>query len=204
MMWRFFFPALFLVLQVGGPLHPSGAEVDIDYPEKRHLRNKVGSDGAGLCVFTSVEMAADWANETSLLGFRDWMTRRPGGGYPEKLDRMIAEICRERGVAAPKYIQFTDGDINIVAEAVKNGHMVAVTYGLSPTGRYGGGIIYHMVNCVAARVGPEKLWAILDNNFPGTIEWMTERQFERAYNATGSPGWCVVLLRPGPPPVPKN
>lgn len=187
---------------VGGPRHPNGAEVDVDLPANRHLRNKEGRDRAGLCVFTSIDMAADWANETALIGFRDWMTKYPGGGWPEKVDKMVAAICAERGVPVPPYLQFTDGDINIVAEAVNKGYMVSVTYGRSPTGRYGGKLIYHMVNCVAARAGSAKLWAILDNNYPGTIEWMTEAEFSRAYSAGGT-GWCVVLLKPGPPPPPR-
>jgi len=56
---------------------------------------------------------------------------------------------------------------------------------------------------VAARAGGQRLWAILDNNYPGTIEWMTEDQFRRAYTGLGG-GWAVILLAPGPPPPPWN
>jgi hypothetical protein len=60
-----------------------------------------------------------------------------------------------------------------------------------------------MVNCVDARAGPARRWAILDNNYPGTIEWMTEDQFRATYTGLGG-GWTVILLKPGPPPVPRN
>ena len=69
---------------VGGPVHPDGTEVDCDLPAERHLQARGGSDGAGLCVFTSIAMAADWCSEPPLVDFRDWMRRRPGGGYPGK------------------------------------------------------------------------------------------------------------------------
>lgn len=189
--------------QVGGPTHGSGAEVDCDLPAERHLKNKGGSDGAGLCVFTSIDMASDWHSEPVLQGFRDWMTKYPGGGYPSKVSEMIRRISTERGLPEPKYIQLQGSDLEVLAAAVQRGHMACVTYGISPTGRYNGQTIAHMVNCVAARAGSQKLWAILDNNYPGTIEWMTESQFARAYTTNGG-GWSVILLKQGPPPVPRG
>ncbi len=188
---------------VGGPVHPDGSEVHCDLPIDRHQRNAGGSDGAGLCVFTSIGMAADWCSEPGLIDFRDWMRSRPGGGYPAKVTAMIRALCRERQVAEPKYFQLQGGDLDVLAKAVQQGHLACVTYSLSPTGRYGGRPIAHMVNCVAARAGPQQLWAIVDNNHPGTIEWMTQEQFHQSYTHIGG-GWSVILLKEGPPPVPWN
>jgi hypothetical protein len=188
---------------VGGPIHPDGTEVDCDLPVERHQKNLGGSDGAGLCVFTSLGMAADWCSEAALVDFRDWMRRHPGGGYPEKVTRMIRQLCQERGVPEPRYLQLQGDDVETLAKAVRQGHLACVTYSRSPTGRYGGQRIAHMVNCVAARAGPNKHWAILDNNYPGSIEWMSEAEFRASYTGLGG-GWAVVLLREGPPPVPRN
>ncbi len=188
---------------VGGPIHPDGSEVQIDLPRERHQGNRAGVDGAGLCVFTSIAMAADWAHELALVDFAEYMTRYPGGGYPQKVTECITRRCRELNQPEPPYLQIQGNDLELIALAVERGHMACVTYGLSPTGRYNGRRIAHMVNVVAARAGPERHWAILDNNFPGSIEWMSEAAFHQAYTALGE-GWAVILLAPGPPPCPFN
>ncbi|HMP03578.1 MAG TPA: hypothetical protein PKC45_13860 [Gemmatales bacterium] len=188
---------------VGGPRHPDGTEVDADLPADRHQRNAAGRDGAGLCVFTAIGMAADWAHERHLVDFRDYMRQHPGGGYPEKVTTFIRRLCAERGQPEPLYLQVQGHELELLAEAVAGGHLPCVTYGQSPTGRYQGQPIAHMVNLVAARAGTQRLWAILDNNFPGTIEWMTEAEFHRAYTRLGT-GWAVILLGAGPPPIPWN
>lgn len=188
---------------VGGPTHPSGAEVDLDLPAERHQANMGGSDGAGLCVFTAIGMAADWAHLPGLVDFRDYMTRHPGGGYPEKVDRFLRRLCQERGLPEPAYLQIETKGLDLLAAAVRQGRMPAVTYTHSPTGRYGGRRIAHMVNLVAARAGARRLWAVLDNNYPGSLEWMTEAEFHACFSGLGQ-GWAVILLEPGPPPPPWN
>ena len=189
--------------QVGGPVHSDGSEVHLDLPQDRHQKNRAGSDGAGLCVFTSIGMAADWAHELTLVDFATYMSRFPGGGYPAKVTEFIQRRCRELQQPEPLYLQYQGNDLEMVALAVQTGHMACVTYGWSPTGRYGGRNIAHMVNVVAARVGAARHWAILDNNYPGTIEWMSEADLRRSFTAMGE-GWAVILLAPGPPPCPWN
>lgn len=186
-----------------GVLSP-GVEVDCDLPNFRHMKNVGGRDGAGLCVFTSIEHLLDWHHMTKHLGFRKFMQGELGGGWPEKVTKMLRKYCEDKHIDMPDILQVTNGNIDLLAEAVQSGHMAGVTYCKSPTGRYDGATIAHMVNCVAARVGPEKLWAILDNNYPGTIEWMDEATFKRIWNGNGG-GWFIVLLnQPDPPPVPRN
>lgn len=189
--------------QVGGPTHPDGTEADLDLPAERHQRNQAGRDGRGLCVFASLGMAADWAHVTPLVDFAGYMTRHEGGGYPEKVAEFIRRLCRERGAPEPAYLQIQANDLELLAQAVRSGRMPAVTYSRSPTGRYGGARIAHMVNLVAARAGGARLWAVLDNNFPGTLEWMSEREFAASYSGLGE-GWAVILLEPGSPPPPRN
>lgn len=182
---------------VGGPTSPSGVEATIDLPNHKHLINKVGTNRLGLCVFTSVEMSAEWCGESALVGFRDWMTEHPGGGDPDKLARKITEICKQRGVPEPLYIQYEGNNPEIIELALKNGLFPAVTYGYSP--RYGQEIA-HMVNAVHLDA---KIGGILDNNYPGTIEWMSRDEFVRRWTLGGG-GWAAVLLSPGPPPAPMN
>ncbi len=189
---------------VGGPRNADGTELQCDLPGDQHLKNCGGSDGSGLCVFTSISHSARWQNVEVLKDFRDWMRRHPGGGYPQKVDRMIAEVCRERGVPKPDYVQAEGSDLEILKAACKGGRMPGVTYSFSPTGRYGGARISHMVSLPHA---DDRWFVVLDNNYPGsaghedTYEWLSPQEFHKTYTGGGG-GWCVILLAPCPPPPP--
>lgn len=188
--------------KVGGNVGPDGTEILCDLPGSQHLQNKGGSDGAGLCVFTSVDHAARWQNVPALVGFRDYMTRYPGGGWPEKLAKYITKICKERGVPEPKYVQIENSrDLEILRLASKTGRFISITYERSPTGRYSGQRIAHMVNVSHA---DPKWIVVLDNNYPGPerYEWMSPDEFLRVCNPGGF--WAVILLDPAPPPPPRN
>jgi hypothetical protein len=185
--------------KVGGDTAPDGTAVQIDLPADKQMHNVGGSDGAGLCVFTSINHAAIWQNVVVLKDFQKWMRSKPGGGYPDKVDRMISQKCKEARVEAPQFIQVEGSDLEVIKLACATGRMPCVTYGFSPSGRYGGQRISHMVNCVHA---DGKNYAVLDNNFPEELEWLSEQEFSRAYSFDG--GWTIVLLNPGPPPPPRN
>jgi hypothetical protein len=172
----------------------AGRRAIVDLPTDQHIKNVGGSDGAGLCVFTSVEHAARWQNVPALDGFQRWMTRRPGGGWPEKLDDMIAAYTKEKGVKVPPYIQHTGGDAAFLELALKTDRMPCVTY----AGRddFYRGRIAHMVNL--AHLDSESA-AIIDNNRPGVWVWMTRAEFLARWRDMQG-GWAVVLLAPPPPP----
>ncbi len=195
------------------PVAPDGTNATIDLPAARHVRN-VGSrvDGLGLCVFTSVQQAADWHNVPQLLGFQRWMVKRPGGGHPEKLDRELAAYCASQGRPTPAYVQHVGGDEAFLDLAVKTGRMASITYA-GADGFYPGAVL-HMVNL--AHLDAER-GAVIDNNRPGQWVWMTRRQLLnrwRGLTDAGTPmvvrdgaqvfavggGWAVVLLAPPPPP----
>jgi hypothetical protein len=190
--------------QIGGKTSPDGKEeILCDLPGSEHLKNTGGmgrggpGTGAGLCVFTSIEHAGRYQNEPGLIGLQKKMTNEPGGGYPDKVDAMLAKY-------APKvvYVQYTGKDVSLLKLAMKTSRMVSVTYGYSP--RYGGPIA-HMVNLVHLT---DKWAAVLDNNFPGenAYEWMPPDEFYRRWTAGSQDrsGWCVILLNPPPPPFPHN
>lgn len=196
------------------PVAEDGTPVQIDLPKSLHLRNKGGSDsprgpgyGSGLCVFTSLNHSAYWQNIWILQDFRDWMTHFPGGGYPAKVDSMIARLCKDRHAAKPKYLQSETNNLDILRLAIKTGRMPCITYYHSPTGRYGGSRISHMVNLVSAGTGKgpdgKGWWTVLDNNYPGSYEWMSEAEFLRTASG-GNKIWSVIFLSPTPPPVPVN
>jgi len=173
---------------------PSSAGLACDLPLDQAIRNTVGTDNRGLCVFTSVEVAARWQNVRALDGFQKWMTGRAGGGWPEKLDRELAEFAREKRVTLPKYIQHTGGDVEFLELAIRTRRMPAVTYsGRDDLYRFS---IAHMVNL--AHLDREAA-AILDNNRPGVAVWMTRAEMLERWD-----GWAVVLLSAPPPPAPPT
>src|SRR5438093_7986957 len=195
-----FVPLLVLLLaadvsatpQLGGPIAPDGrTRVQIDFPLALRSANSVGRDGYGLCVFTSVMHAARWQKEGPLEDFQALMRRELGGGWPEKLDRMIAKYAP--GV---DYFQYEGRDPTVLKLALAGQRLPSVTYnGRDP--HYRGGIS-HMVNLVHF----DEHWAcILDNNFVGEndLVWMTPSEFLERWRGRGS-GWAVILLREPPDP----
>lgn len=187
-------------ITVGGPVGPGGTEVTCDLPLSLRTRNVGGSDGAGLCVFTSIGHAARWQSEPVLKDFQQWMRSKPGGGYPDKVDTMIARLSKEKGQEV-RYLQYEGHDpLPIIEAALKTGRLPSITYnGRDPHYR---GTIAHMVNCVYldANVG-----AILDNNFVGENElvWLSRDEL-RSRCTGGANGWVVVLLDEAPAPIPSN
>ncbi len=202
--------------QVGGRVSPDGKEeITIDLPGTEHLHNTGGlgprgpGSGAGLCVWTSINHAGLWANEEQLFDLQKKMTQREGGGWPEKVDKVLPELAP--GVP---YMQYTGTDPAVIKLALRTGRMPCVTYGYSP--RYVGprnpaGRISHMVNCVHL----SDRWAcVLDSNFvpetpqqkddPKTYEWMAPAEFQARWTAGDGTGWVVVPLHVGPPPIPVN
>lgn len=188
---------------VGGPKHADGTELACDLPGELHRKN-TSSKGLGNCVFTSIHHSALWQNVPALQEFPKWLIEKgvPGGGYPSKVADLIPKICKDKGYPVPDFIQVESNDLEILKRACKSGRMPGVTYAVSPTGRYGGGRIAHMVSLVHA---DDKHFVVLDNNYIGAdkYEWMTPQEFLKAYSG-GRQGWAVVLLAPPPPPPPRN
>jgi hypothetical protein len=112
---------------------------------------------------------------------------------------MLARLCQERGVEVPAYLNVEAAPVELIDRALAAGHMVCCTYSRSPSGRYGGAPIAHMLNVVHGANGH---YGILDNNFPGVdkVEWLSAAEFRSV-----RPAWVVIFpTRPGPPPPPLN
>jgi hypothetical protein len=187
-----------------GPFRAGANELDgeaitCDLPPSEHLKNSVGRDGLGLCVFTSIDHAAHWSNEPALIGFRDFMTKQPGGGWPEKVDEYIPRMAASKGIPTPAYVQHTGGDAEFLRLTLKTCRYVCVTYNGRDNTFYRG-TIAHMVNLVHL----SDKWAVIhDSNFPGQWLWMSPTDFLDRWRGSGG-GWAIALLKAGPPPIPVN
>lgn len=190
-------------ISLGGKIAPDNkTEVQIDFPLSEHITN-IGSkvDGAGMCVMSSIEMAARWSNMEKLRGLRDWCAQEPGGGYPEKVDRQLDKYAKKvLNSEKPDYIQYEGKDSQILRTALETGRFPAVTYSGRDRVRYSGSIA-HMV-CLAHL--DDKWAAIWDNNGkPGELIWMTPQEFMTRWT-DGSSGWAFIWISPPPPPLPRR
>jgi len=186
---------------VNGRAH-AGEELTSDLPASEHLRN-IGSavDQRGMCVMTSIEMAARWQGLESMRGLRDWCAKEAGGAYPAKVDRQLKAFCASRGMPVPAYLQYEGRSVTTLLELCeRTGRMACITYGYSP--RYGG-TIAHMICC--PKFGG-RLAVCLDSNFPGEsgYEWMSRDELVRRVTYPTGSGWLFVWLAPPPPPPPHN
>jgi hypothetical protein len=190
---------------VGGKEAPNGTEIQIDLPGKEHRKN-ISSQGQGCCTQTSMHHSAVYQNVPVLMEFHEWVKKKglPGGSYPSEMKKRIAMIAKDRGLPEPNYIQVEGGRelLDVLKAACASGRMPGVTYSRSPTKRYGGGQISHMVSLVHL---DDTHAAILDNNYPGDsqYEWMSVDEFVATFTG-GRAGWAVILLDSGPPPLPWN
>jgi hypothetical protein len=189
--------------KVGGTVSPDGAEaLQIQLPGRFHLRNRGGSDGAGLCVFASMRHTGVWQSDPAFTAIFEWMFTHPGGGTPPKVDAVLKRLCQEKGYPMPDYFHVEGWDPEILKLACANNLLPGVTYSRSPTGRYGGQRIAHMVSLPHFT----DRWAVvLDNNHPGenAYEWMSPEDFHRVCNP-GDSLWVIILVKKGPPAPPKN
>lgn len=182
---------------VGGEESREGVPLAVRVPGEWHVKNRGGSDGAGLCVYASCRHTGLVQSDPVFSGMFEWMFTRPGGSYPAKLAKSIQDYAKEKGLTPPKVLQVEHADFDLLKKACASGRLPGVTYSRSPTGRYGGARIAHMVSLPHC---DGVLCAVLDNNYPGSYEWMTAEEARKA----GVLEWCVILLEKGAPPVPQN
>lgn len=191
--------------KVAGPAY-DGCEVTCDLPAHQQFKN-IGSklDGAGMCVFSSIEMAALYQGLEQMRGYRDWWASvSRGGGWPQQVDKSLNAWWKHKNIKPIPYLQYEGKDPEAMLRLIdKTGRMAAITYGWSP--RYGQQIA-HMVNCT----GFNKYGIVLDNNFvskqsgngwdENIYEWMSPQELVRRAKLTGGSAWIFVWLTPPPPP----
>lgn len=187
-----------------------GEPLAADFPASDWIKN-IGShrDGAGMCVMSSIEMAARWSGLEDYRGLRDWCASEPGGGYPGKVDDQLKRFAAAKGFAGAPYYQMEGKPAEVAATlewASRNGLMAAMTYGYSP--RYGSRTIAHMTACPKF---DGRFAVCMDNNAIGGVEppdrlfeWMERDELVRRCCYPSGTGWVFVWLGPPPPPLPKN
>lgn len=189
-------------IQLGDTHPPDGSKVQIDFPLERDMRN-IGSkvDGAGMCVTTSSEMAADWSGLVELKGFRDWCAKEPGGCYMEKFDSQLKRFCKQKGIEIPNYLFYMGKDPEILKTALASGRMPAISYSGQDGVQYRGPIAH----CVDAIHYKGDWVGVYDNNYdPRKRIWLPEGEFLTRWAPGRSLGWVIVWLDPPPPPALQN
>ena len=187
---------------INGLTH-QGYDITADLPGSQQIRN-IGSkrDGAGMCVFSAIEMAALHCGLEEMRGWRNWCAANyKGGGWPAKVDKCLADWFHAKQLAPIGYVQYQGRDPAKILDLIdKTGRMGCMTYGYSP--RYGGPI-QHMTNCVMFR---EKYAVVLDNNFPGEdrYEWMERKELVRRTIYPNASAWVFCWTPAAPPPSPRN
>lgn len=174
---------------MGGLSSPDGKTQSVLYGYDGSWPKNIASGGLGCCVFRALSYAARLQAVPALTGLPEKMVRDrvPGGGYPDKVDQLIARY----GDGA-HYFQDTDKDFDILELLIRSQRLPCVDYnGHDPHYRQA---IAHCVNVCAYDKANDWV-AILDNNYPGNdqIVWMGREQFARRWG-----GWLYGLLAATP------
>ena len=193
--------------KVAGPVM-DGHEITCDLAPAQQFAN-TGSrlDGAGLCVFTSMEMAARYQGLEQMRGFRNFVAEHfTGGGWPDRTDKVLQAWWKFKGIEPVLYYQYEGRDPEPVMEVLdRTRRMACITYGWSP--RYGQPIA-HMV-CAPRFNGDYGV--VLDNNFvatkeadgsynEGVFEWMPKAELIRRMKLGTGSAWVFAWMPPPPPP----
>lgn len=166
---------------------PEGTVVTLD--RGSHIENSEGSDGGGLCVPTSVVVAARWQGIKEAEGFLDYCRHRPGGSTPLQLARDLKAYAAKSHVTLPPFLQHTGGDVKFLEEMLKAGKCVGITY-CGNDGFYKS-TINHMVDLAGLT---ETTGVIIDSNRPHFWVSMTRSQLIARWQGKRDDGRPALLL----------
>lgn len=177
----------------------SGNDVMVDLTTLGYVKKNIASriNGAGCCVFASQDASFRSQYATEMDGYLEWVgSNLPGGGYPSRVSEYMDAFCRKHNIAVPDYTQIVgDDSIQAIRDALEDGRSPAVTYSGDPS--FYGGPVPHMVNCVYL---DDQRAAVVDNNRPGEVEWMSRETFIKRHRHFDR-GWAIVYH--GKPQVPR-
>jgi hypothetical protein len=166
-----------------------GVHASAPIPPELHIRNEGGSDGAGLCVISSILANGAYQGVPGLDRLKDstlWRTAksRPGGYYPGKLEALLKQV-----LPGERWFSWEGPTPELVAEYSKRGYPVAATMNTGEL--YNWQSIHHMISIAHL----DDSWAcVVDNNDPGKYHWMTAAEYARRF-PDGGQGWGFVWLR---------
>ncbi len=168
------------------PFDPySGREVQCELPRDRHVRNILGKNGTGCCVWASGQMMSDWHD---FKPFAAILSDRLGGAT----NRDVEAAFKRKAPGFRDYVQAQGKDsIELIDWCAKTGRIACVTWGAS-----------HMV--IQVHLDPEGMQepraAVIDNNQPGKWIWMPRAEYIAKHKQGGA--WSYALITPPPPPIP--
>ena len=155
-----------------------------------HIKNEGGSDGSGLCVIASILVNGRYQGVPGLQGGKDselWKTAksRPGGYYPEKLEKLLREVLPEE-----KWTSISTDDPTVLDTLSRKGLPIGAT--MNTGALYNYQTIHHMISLAEYRTGG--LACVIDNNDPGVYHWMPAEEFARRW-IDGGEGWAFAWSR---------
>lgn len=193
---------------VDQPVH-QGTRASAPVPPEMHVRNEGGSDGAGLCVLSSIiangmyqgvpGLAASGAGTSNVKDRHGKVADAPGkgsalweygkrhrGGYsPPKLERAVNET-----MPGEKWASYYGPDSGVLDKLSRQGYPIGAT--MNTGAKYGYRKIAHMVSLLHYRNGGAA--CVTDNNFPGEYSWMPASEFDRRWK-DGGQGWAWIWTR---------
>ena len=168
-----------------------GVTASAPIPPDLHVQNEGGSNGAGLCVISSVLCNGQYQGVPGLVGegkgSKLWITakRRPGGYYPDKLAKLVEET-----VPGETYASYNDTDPALLDKLSRAGYPIGAT--MNTGAMYGYRPIHHMISLIHFRQGGTA--CVVDNNDPGKYHWMPAAEFQRRW-IDGGTGWAWIWTR---------
>ena len=163
-----------------------GVPANAPLPAEMHLRNTVGTDGAGLCVPSSLTINGRYQAVPGIESILELARQRPGGYSPDKLAALLRETVPDE-----KYASYVGTDPSVLAKLSAEGYPIGAT--MNTGALYGYRPIHHMISL--AHFDPKaNLACVVDNNQPGVFNWMRASEFGRRW-IDGGTGWAFVWLR---------
>lgn len=169
-----------------------GVTANAPIPPENHILNEGGSDGAGLCVISSILANGRYQEVPELEAGKAsdlWRAAKaqPGGYYPGKLEKLLNRVLPEE-----KWFSWEGDGTDLLKRYSAEGYPIGAT--MSTGALYGYQPIHHMISLIHI----DNEWAcVVDNNDPGKYHWMPAKEFARRFPDAGK-GWGFVWLRKPP------
>lgn len=167
-----------------------GTMANAPIPPKYHVRNEGGSNGAGLCVISSLIQDGAYQSIGDLPTLKEsalWKAAKKakGGYYPGKLEALLKAVMPDA-----KWFSWEGKTPELVKQYNAAGYPVATT--MNTGAQYGYAPIHHMISVAHL----DDQWAcVVDNNDPGKYHWMPAAEYARRFPDGGN-GWGFVWLPP--------
>lgn len=162
-----------------------GVRASAPIPKELHAKNEGGSDGSGLCVVASLRINGRYQRVPGVEALWAEAKKRPGGYYPEKLEKLVGEVMPQE-----KWASYVGTDPTVLDSWSRRGYPIGAT--MNTGALYGYQPIHHMISLAHYRKG--QLACVVDNNDPGKFHWMPAAEYDRRWIDAGE-GWAFIWTR---------